>query len=326
LTAAAKPVPVTAVAGKLLIVKKLTVNLHQGSHLKQRGQIRAVDGVSCCLEAGESFGLMGESGCGKTSLGKAVAGIIRPDKGEILFKGEPVRAGRFRPEIQMVFQDPHGSLNPRIKIRSQLMEGLRNYRIGDRDERDGRLKEIAEEVQLPKSSLELPPQHLSGGQKQRAALARAILLKPELLILDEPTSSLDGITRKRILTLLAALTAKHHVSSLVISHDLAMLQHLCRRVAVMYLGRLVETGSSEQVFFTPAHYYTRLLLDAYLPPQPGLKRISALVPKEINTCQKIPAGCRFYPRCPRAELLCRTTVPALRQIGENHWCACHRAG
>jgi oligopeptide/dipeptide ABC transporter ATP-binding protein len=310
---------------ELLLVKRLSVSLSRGSYLQQRGYFRAVDGVSFHLDAGEFFGLLGESGSGKTTLGKAVAGIIRPERGEILFGGEPVLPGKFSPHLQMVFQDPYGSLNPRLKIRTQLLEGPRNYRLGKREEREERLKEILAELQLPPGCLDLYPQALSGGQKQRAALARAILTRPQLLILDEPTSSLDGIARSMITDLLGGLQRKHHLSALVISHDLPALKKLCRRVAVMYLGKLVETGTADRVFTAPAHYCTRVLLDAYLPPRPEAKRFPVADSRKKAGFLKIPLGCRFHPRCPKAAGICRTMVPPLRRVSGEHYSACHRA-
>ncbi len=284
-----------------------------------------MDGVSFHIKAGESFGLVGESGCGKTTLGKAVAGILKPERGEILFDGQPVLPGKFRPDLQMVFQDPYGSLNPRMKIRQQLLEGLRNYRIGSREEQKVRLAEVVEAVQLPSQCLDLLPRALSGGQKQRAVLARSILPKPKLLILDEPTSALDSVARSAIIKLLCRLTESYRLSTLVISHDLAALDKLCNRVAVMYLGKLVETGAGDRLFSVPRHYYTRLLLDSYLPPYPHTRKITATGNGARESFSATPPGCRFHPRCPAAALICRTAVPPLREVASGHFCACHRA-
>jgi len=293
--------------------------------------VKAVSGVTIDIHAGESFGLVGESGCGKTTLGKMIVGIEKPDGGRIALEDREVfrlhgRALRkARRDLQMMFQDPYASLDPRMRVQTILREPLQIQNIGSRKEQDERIVRLLEEVGLPRNALERYPHEFSGGQRQRIALARALMLEPKVLVADEPVSALDVSIRSQVLNLMKRLQAERDMASLVISHDLAVVKYLADRIGVMYLGKLVELGSGDDIYYRPAHPYTDALIKAVPLPDPSLERAKSgvSVKGELPSAVFPPSGCRFRTRCPRAQALCSEVEPALRQFGPGHRAACH---
>jgi oligopeptide/dipeptide ABC transporter ATP-binding protein len=279
--------------------------------------LRAVDGVDLALARGEALGLVGESGSGKTTLARVVVGLQEATAGEVRVDGQAIEARRppaLARRIAIVFQDPYSSLDPRMTVRQALAELLRVHRLVPRDAVEARCRELVELVGLAPSSLDAYPHQFSGGQRQRIAIARALALEPELLVADEPVSALDVSVQVTVLRLLADLRARLGLTLLFISHDLAVVQHLCDRVAVMYLGRIVEEAPVAQLFADPRHPYTRSLLEAVprlAPPEPGDQPVRSPLPGEPPSPVDLPTGCRFHPRCPIAEPVCTVEDPAL---------------
>jgi peptide/nickel transport system ATP-binding protein len=301
-----------------------------------RGVLRAVDGVSLDLERGATLGLVGESGCGKSTIARALVGLERPASGSIRLAGVEM-AGlsarewlRHRHRIQMVFQDPAGSLDPRQRVVSIVAEPLSIHRIGTRASRTRRARQLLEEVGLAPEHGDRLPHELSGGQKQRVAIARALALEPEVLVCDEPTSALDATVQARILRLLRELQERLGIAIFFISHDLAVVREVCSTVAVLYLGRIVEIGPADELFASPRHPYTRVLLSAVLAPDPEIEAArERIVPMgEPPSPLHPPTGCAFHPRCPErskvAADLCRSLSPNLEGPG-TRLDACHLA-
>ncbi len=291
------------------------------------GVVRAVDNVSIAVERGETVALVGESGCGKSTLAKLVLGLEQLTAGAIRFEGEAVSGLRgralkhYRRQVQAVFQDPYSSLNPRLRIASILSEPLTAHGVARR-EIGSRIAEALEMVGLPETAARLYPHEFSGGQRQRVAIARALILRPSLVVLDEPISALDVSIRAQILNLLQDLQGNLNLTYFVIAHDLALVRHMSDRVAVMYLGEIVESGDSETLFDTPSHPYTQALLAAVPRPDPSHPRPSGHLSGEVSSAMNVPSGCRFHPRCPHASEDCTAARPSSVDVSEGHEASC----
>ncbi len=320
-------------AAPLLRVEALTKHFPlRGGLLRRgpRGAVRAVDGVSFAIGAGETFGLVGESGCGKSTTGRLLLRLIDPTAGRILFDGADIaalsqRALRpLRPQIQLIAQDPYGSLDPRMRVAAILREPMAIAGL-PRDEQARRTRRLLDRVGLAASHAERFPHEFSGGQRQRIAIARALALSPRLVVCDEPVSALDVSVRAQIVNLLKDLQAEFGLSYLFVAHDLSVVRHISDRVAVMYLGRIVELAPKRALFAAPRHPYTRALLSAVPVPRPGAARARIPLPGDVPSPVDPPAGCRFHTRCPLAEPACREEDPPLRDLGGGHFVACRLA-
>lgn len=296
---------------------------------RTRGWIKAVDGVSLQVAEGETLGIVGESGSGKTTLAKLFLLLERPTAGSLLFDGKEVRAfgrddfRRYRRAVQAVFQDPYSSLNPRMRVEHIVAEPLPPENGLSRAAVRERVGEVLELVGLRRDSTALYPHEFSGGQRQRIAIARALVTYPKFIILDEPVSALDVSIRAQILNLLKGLQERLGLAYVMISHDLAAARYLATRLAVMYAGKLVETGECAAVYTEPLHPYTQALLSAALPLHPSARRQRIILPGEVPNPMKPPAGCRFHPRCPRAMEHCASQEPEWQEVRPGHYTACH---
>jgi len=291
--------------------------------------VKAVDDVSFSIQSGETFGLVGESGCGKTTAGRAVLRLIEPDSGEIRFDGidllklnsEDLR--RRRRDMQIIFQDPYASLNPRMRIRQIVGEPFAIHGTLKGTERDDQVAELLKVVGLDSEAMNRYPHQFSGGQRQRIGIARALALKPKLIVADEPVSALDVSIQAQITDLLSELQRKFGLAYLFISHSIPVVEQLSKRVGVMYLGKLVEVGTAEQICWTPKHPYTQALISAVPVPDPVLKKERIVLGGDVPTPLNPPSGCRFHTRCPIAEERCRHEEPMLRTLEDGRAAACH---
>ncbi len=301
---------------------------HRGFARTNAAVVRAVDGVTLAVQAGQSFGLVGESGCGKSTLARLALRLVEPTAGSVHFAGEDVLAARgaqllqLRRRMQIVFQDPFSSLNPRRTIGQTLMEPLAVHGVARGAAARARAASLLEEVGLNPSAFERYPHAFSGGQRQRIGIARALVLEPELLVADEPVSALDVSVQAQILTLLRSLQARRGLGFLFVSHDLAVIRWFCERVAVMYLGRIVEQGAVGEVFERPRHPYTRMLCEASPIPDPARRSALPRVTGEIPSASAPPTGCHFHPRCPVATDICRREYPGWTDTAGRGF-ACH---
>jgi peptide/nickel transport system ATP-binding protein len=313
-------------ADALLRVEDLVVEFHA-----EGGKVKAVSGISLDLVAGETLGLVGESGCGKSTTGRAVMQLPRPTSGTVRFDGVELtalkgdRLRKTRPQLQMIFQDPISSLNPRRKVGDIVAEGLEIWHVGDAAARTAKVDEVLAAVGLdPDTARNRRPHEFSGGQCQRISIARAVVTDPKLIICDEPVSALDVSVQAQILNLLQEMKERYDLTMLFIAHDLAVVKNVSDRVAVMYLGKLCEVGAPDVLYAQPAHPYTAALLAAIPVPDPaappdGTRVLGGEIPSNLNP----PSGCRFRTRCPKAQARCAEEEPQIRSVGPDQYVACH---
>ncbi|VXB96712.1 oligopeptide ABC transporter (ATP-binding protein) [Bacillus mycoides] len=293
------------------------------------GHVKAVDGVSFTIDKGEVFGLVGESGSGKTTIGKTILRLVQKTEGEVKFKGQDVHAlskeelRKHRPNMQLVFQDPFSSLNPRMRIGEALGEPMLAHGLATKENVRAKVIEVLELCGLAPYHIDRYPHEFSGGQRQRIVIARAMVLDPEFIVADEPVAALDVSIQAQIINLFSELQEKKGLSYLFISHDLGVVEHLCTKIGIMYLGTIVETASRDELFANPLHPYTKALLSAVPIPDPRVKRERIILEGDIPSPANPPSGCRFHTRCPVATDICKTNVPEFRNVGEDHFVACH---
>ncbi|MGB9681682.1 MAG: ABC transporter ATP-binding protein [bacterium] len=293
------------------------------------GYVRAVENISFHIYRGETLGLVGESGCGKTTTGRTILRLIDPTSGNIVFDGIDIttlsrkQLAPLRREMQIIFQDPYGSLNPRMTVGDIIGEGLEVHKIARGREKEKRIMELMEVVGLPPAYMRRYPHEFSGGQRQRIGIARALAVNPKFIVCDEPVSALDVSIQSQIINLLKDLQRQFELTYLFIAHDLSVVKHMSDRIAVMYLGKIVEYASSEDLFSDPRHPYTLALMSAIPIPDPEVKKQRIVLQGDLPSPSNPPKGCRFNTRCPRVMPICRETEPLLKDVGKEHFVACH---
>ncbi|MCV3238500.1 ABC transporter ATP-binding protein [Mesorhizobium sp. ZC-5] len=319
----------------LIDVRNLGKTFPAGSRLgfgKQTGGVRAVDGATFTIAPGETLALVGESGCGKSTLGRLLLRLIEPTEGEVLLEGNNLvdlpaaRMRAMRAQVQMIFQDPYGSLSPRRSIAQIVAEPLEVFGlVRSARERRERVAELLTQVGLSPTFMDRYPRQFSGGQRQRIGIARAISVNPKFIVADEPVSALDVSVQAQIVNLLQDLKQQRNFSYLFIAHDLSVVRHIADRVAVMYLGRIVEIGPKKAVYGSPSHPYTQALLSAVLEPDPDAAKTRIILKGDVPNPAKVPSGCSFHTRCPIAQPVCKIERPPLAETTQGHFAACHFA-
>lgn len=315
----------------LLEVKNLKkyFPIREGVFQRVVGHVKAVDDVSFTIHKGETLGLVGESGCGKSTTGRTLVRLYDHSGGQVLFDGTDIHAlnkkelRAFRPKMQYVFQDPFSSLNPRLKIGQAIGEALLDHKMCTEAELKEKVLEVMEICGLAPYHYDRYPHEFSGGQRQRIGIARALILNPSFIILDEPVSALDVSIQAQIINLLCDLQDRVNLTYLFISHDLSVVEHICDKVAVMYLGSIVEMASRDELFQHPLHPYTKALLSAVPIPDPTVVRERIVLQGDIPSPSNPPKGCKFHTRCPMAQKICSEMVPEYLNVGNNHFVACH---
>ena len=315
----------------LLEVKDLCKHypIRKGLFSRISGYVYAVDGISFTINEGETLGLVGESGCGKSTVGRTILKLIEPSRGEIIWRGERIdelsrsQMRPYRQQIQAVFQDPYSSLNPRMRSADIVSEPLRNFESLSRAQGRERVSALFERVGLRPDQMLRFPHEFSGGQRQRLGIARALSVKPKLIMLDEPVSALDVSVQAQVINLLEDLQREFQVSYLFVAHDLAVVKHISHRIAVMYLGRIVELAPTKELFSRPSHPYTEALLSAVPVPDPKYQRKQIVLGGDVPSPINRPNGCHFHTRCPYAQERCKAEEPVLEEITPGHSVACH---
>jgi oligopeptide/dipeptide ABC transporter ATP-binding protein len=321
----------SAATGNLLEVVDLKTHfpVHKGVLGRTSGYVYAVDGITFSIGHGETLGLVGESGCGKSTAGKTILRLIEPTSGTIRINGERIdsltRAEMrpYRRELQVVFQDPYSSLNPRMSAGDIVAEPLVNYDLAQGADLQERVALLFDKVGLRREQMQRYPHEFSGGQRQRIGIARALAVNPKLIICDEPVSALDVSVQAQVVNLLMDLQAEFGLSYLFIAHDLAVVEHISHRIAVMYLGKIVELTDTRSLFARPMHPYTEALLSAVPVPDPEAKRKRIILTGDVPSPINPPSGCRFHTRCPYAEARCKVEEPVMRELEPGHFAACH---
>ncbi|WP_019415775.1 ABC transporter ATP-binding protein [Paenisporosarcina sp. TG20] len=303
--------------------------VNKGLFGRQKSVVKAVDGINLDVIEGETIGLVGESGCGKSTTGRLLLRLIEADQGEIIYKGQDLRKldneslRKTRKDMQMVFQDPYGSLNPRLSVGEIIREPLRTHFNMNKEEQQKRVKELLDVVGLNQRYINRYPHEFSGGQRQRIGIARALALNPKLIIADEPVAALDVSIQAQVLNLLKDLQKDLNLTYIFIAHDLSVVQYISDRVAVMYLGKIVEIANSETLYKNPQHPYTKALLSSIPVPDPTVKRERILLEGDVPSPLNPPSGCSFHTRCPFAEQRCKEETPSLLTVADQHKVACH---
>jgi len=314
----------------LIQVKSLKKYFPVRAGVMQRvvANVQAVDDVSFTIKSGETLGMVGESGCGKTTVGRTMLRLIEPTGGSVIYNGKDIfklRSNELKPmrrDLQIIFQDPYASLDPRVPIGESVMEGLHIHNVGTPKERIGIMMETLKKVGLEEYHSRRYPHEFSGGQRQRIGIARALALRPKFIVCDEPVSALDVSIQSQVLNILKDLQKEFGLTYLFIAHNLSVVEHISDRVAVMYLGKMVELADRDELYRDPEHPYSQALMSAIPVPDPKMKRNRLILKGDVPSPLHPPSGCRFHPRCPIAEKICSEQEPEFREIKPNHWVAC----